>query len=842
VSPIKIMWHSVAPWAPTGYGQQTALFAPRIKALGHDLAISCFYGVQGAALMWQGIKCLPSYSASYGTDVIVPHAMSHFGAADAKTVREAATRGLIITLCDTWVLDAPLLPDMNVAAWAPMDHETMPPIVHDWLENSGAIPIAMSRFGERQLRDNGFNPLYVPHGVDTAVFHPGDKDQARQAVGLPKDAFVVALVAANVGKDGARKAFSEQIRAFGELRRRHSDAMLVLHTDIDSPVGVKLRDLLADLPRGSYIYSDQYAYRTGVPAGAVADIYRAADVFTNTSWGEGFGICIIESQACGTPVVVTDTTAMPELVGAGWKVPGEPLWHDGQRAWARRPLIGGIADAYEQAYDQARDDNMRALAWAHAQAYDADLITAEYWVPALKAIEASIQRRREDLLRIADPDELTPQFRTSDGFTWIERGSRTDDWIGHSDHESGLAEIMDRVMPDGGVFLDVGAHIGRWSLRMARRASQVFAVEPNPATVDSLRQHIAINLVDNVTILEMAAWDQPATLELDDPNNRLAGGSTRTVPLSEHTSDEINPVIVVGAGRLDAEPALAELKQLDLIKMDVEGADLHALRGLSGLLAKHHPAILLECHDAYGYYSRDELHATLDKLGYTYEVVKSNLTTWSPNGPVPVAVAADYLLCLPAPTTEAGIVAHDAVFKHGAAQREEELAEVLELIHGHLPAARKVIVEIGCDRGGTLYAWTRTGADVLGITLPDNGFATGGSGEALITHGALVHRGDSHAPASLAWLTGALGDRAVDVLVLDGDHTTDGLRADFDMYSPLVAPGGLILVHDIASKGDTRAEVHKVWPITRDGWATGEILSKIRRPFGWGVVHVPEQT
>jgi FkbM family methyltransferase len=635
---VKILWHSVAPWAPSGYGQQTALFAPPIKALGHDLVISAYYGLQGADLDWHGIKCLPSYSKMYGADTIVPHALWHFGAGgdDVTKLRDAANRGLVITLTDVWVLDAPLLPDLAVAAWAPIDHETVPPAVQHWFGQTGAIPIAMSRFGERAMREIGLEPIYVPHGVDTSVFFPGDKAEARARIGLPEDAFVVAIVAANVGKDGARKAFAEQITAFAELRRRHSDAVLVLHTDIDAGVGVRIRDLIDDLPEGSCVYTDQYMFKRGLPASKVADIYRAADVYSNTSWGEGFGICIIEAQACGTPVIVTDTTAMPELAGAGWKVPGEPLWHDSQRAWARRPLLAGIIDAYEKAYDGARDEDLRAQAWAFAQAYDVANVMAEYWEPALKTLETALDRRRDDALTTPKAATLETTLRQADGLLWLDRGNRTDDWIGWSKHEETLGPILDGLLPDGGVFLDVGAHIGRWSLRLAGKASWVYAVEPNPETGKSLVKHLVLNEIKNVSRIPVAAWDVHAQLRLDDANNRLAGGSTRTLEVAEaEATDPVSSEAWVPARPLDDVLELQAADRIDLIKMDVEGADLHALRGMAGLIAKHRPAMVVECHDQYGYYTRAELEAVLTDLGYVWDEVKY--------------LTSPYLVCTPAP-------------------------------------------------------------------------------------------------------------------------------------------------------------------------------------------------
>lgn len=646
---IKILWHSVAPWVPTGYGNQTGLFTKRIRDLGHDVAISSYYGIFGAKQLWHGMTVYPAYAESYGRDMLIPHAVDHFGGGGpGASLRDIANRGLIITLGDVWCFQVPLLADMCAAAWAPVDHETVPPMVADWFTQTGAVPIAMSRFGEAKLTELGLSPLYVPHGYDPDVFGPGDKAEARARVGLPADAFVLAMVAANVGKDGSRKAFYEQILAFGELRRRHSDAVLVLHTDVTTPLGVDIRALLADFPEHSYMVTDQYAYKVGLPASAVADLFRAADVLTSTSWGEGFGVPIIEAQATGCPVVVTDTTAMPELVGAGWKVPGEPLWHDSQRAWARRPLIGAIIDAYVEAYDKARDESMRAEAWAFAQDYQADRVAAKYWVPALKQLEDALQRRREEATH---PVPARPRVREADGLLWLDRGTQTGDTLGFADHEVELKPIVAAAFPDGGVLLDVGAHVGHWSLRLAARAEHVYAVEANPASAATLRRNLALNDITNVTVLEVAAWDEETFLMLDDPGRQVAGGSTRTIPIGEPDGGEHT---AVPARPLDNVPELTAAQRIDLVKMDVEGADLHALRGMSALLAKHRPTLFIECHDYCGYYTRAELEALLAGLGYTFEVAHTYQTRWQPGGGphgewsiADEERSADYLLCVP---------------------------------------------------------------------------------------------------------------------------------------------------------------------------------------------------
>jgi FkbM family methyltransferase len=641
VRTIKILWHSVSPWAPTGYGSQTGIFTPRIAGLGHDVCISAYYGLQGAEMTWNGLRILPSYSAAYGSDVIVPHALHHFAADDAKSLDEASCRGMIITLGDVWTFRSPLLDQLSLASWVPIDHLAVPDVVREWLQAMSAVPIAMSRFGEQALHEAGLNPVYVPHGIDTGVFRPGDQAEARESVGVPRDAFAVGMVANNIGRDGNRKAFSEQIAAFAELRRKHSDAMLVLHTDVDQPAGMRLRPFLErTLPPGSYTYTDQYAFRKGLSPAKVAEVLRACDVLTNCSYGEGFGIPIVEAQACGAPVIVTDATAMSELCGSGWRVGYERLWHDSQGGWAAVPRIGDIAEAMSEAYDKARDEQMRADAYVFAQGYDADLITRDYWKPLLDRFEDALARRAEDVAHPPARDGLRTRIREADGLLWVDRGNRTGDVLGFSDHEAELKPLVDSLCPQDGVFLDVGAHVGHYALRLAAASSgrRVIAVEANPDTAATLRRHVAMNDLPNVRVLELAAWDEPARLRLYDAAGQVEGGSTRVLPADNGDG-------TVTAGRLDV--ALADLDRLDLVKLDVEGADIHALEGMAGLVERLRPTLFIECHDIYGYYRRADLEAVLGRLGYTWETAHTYLSTWQPTGIINEPKPADYLIAKP---------------------------------------------------------------------------------------------------------------------------------------------------------------------------------------------------
>jgi len=174
---------------------------------------------------------------------------------------------------------------------------------------------------------------------------------------------------------------------------------------------------------------------------------------------------------------------------------------------------------------------------------------------------------------------------------------------------------------------------------------------------------------------------------------------------------------------------------------------------------------------------------------------------------------------------------------YGASQDADELAAALALVREARP---RVVVEIGCDRGCTLYCWRQVCGRVYGITTADNSAESGGSGLPLDPRGAEVLTGDSHDRASLAWLVTRLWDRpgaGVDVLVIDGDHSPAGVLADLGMYGPLVRARGLILLHDVTPSADPRSRVHEVWPELAARFESS-VIANPDGGYGWGVIRV----
>ena len=360
---------------------QTATFAPLLREDGHEVAISAFCGLGGRILDFEGLTVYPSGWDIYGNDIVLNHATDHFGG--------DLLAGLIVTLIDVWVLSAANMTRANVACWTPVDHYPPPPRVLDFLHAYGGFTIAMSRFGQSALAEQGIEAYYVPHGVNTEVFSPQPRDEARERLGLPQEAFICSMVAANKGYP-PRKAFPEVVRAFKRFSETHSDAILHFHTEVNGTIeGVNIPRLLEveGIPVEKVRFVDQYRYHVGLPPEVVRDVYAASDVLLNPSYSEGFGIPIIEAQACGTPVIANDSTAMPELVGAGWLVEGQDFWSQ-QGSYIRIPSVDGLVDALEKAYRDGA--GMGEQAREFALAYDARRVMAEHWRPVLAEIESEI--------------------------------------------------------------------------------------------------------------------------------------------------------------------------------------------------------------------------------------------------------------------------------------------------------------------------------------------------------------------------------------------------------------------------------------------------------------------
>jgi predicted O-methyltransferase YrrM len=180
-----------------------------------------------------------------------------------------------------------------------------------------------------------------------------------------------------------------------------------------------------------------------------------------------------------------------------------------------------------------------------------------------------------------------------------------------------------------------------------------------------------------------------------------------------------------------------------------------------------------------------------------------------------------------------------------ALQKPQELSELLWLVEELAP---QTVLEIGTYAGGTLYCLCRLAqpdATIVSIDKPMGRFGGHYTDERAEEMQMLFPReqqalkliqDDSQLPSTLERLEGILDGRKLDLLFIDGDHTYEGVKSDFEMYSPLVREGGMIVFHDILDHGpDSGCEVATYWNEIRDDYEHVELAVA---PYRWGGIGV----
>ena len=184
--------------------------------------------------------------------------------------------------------------------------------------------------------------------------------------------------------------------------------------------------------------------------------------------------------------------------------------------------------------------------------------------------------------------------------------------------------------------------------------------------------------------------------------------------------------------------------------------------------------------------------------------------------------------------------------------RPAQVPDELRRFAGIVAAAKpQSILEIGTFRGGTLFALCKLAhprATIISVDLPGGPFGGGYNSiqaslfRRFTTAGQSLHllRADSHLDATRKAVETI--SPTLDLLFIDGDHSYAGVKRDFELYSPLVRPAGMMVFHDIAPHDmnkvpfEPAVEVDRFWREIKDSYRNTEIISNPNQ--GWAGIGV----
>ncbi len=400
---LRILWKSNAPHVGSGYGIQANSLLPRLAkhpAIDKDgIGIFGYWGIQGGIVelpVGLGIPGVDpvmmlhyptSPTDGWGNDIVAQHA-TDFGA------------HAVISLLDAWVLAQNYGHQGFLwVPYAPVDHDPIPPQVLDRLRRA-YHPVAYSKHASRLYDEAHLDHHYIPHGVETKLFKPYDeagKREAKKWLGFEPDNFVIGTVAANKGWP-SRKGYPELFEAFAIFHGKHPEARLFCHAAIkDHGSNALPLDQMAELyDIGDCVrFTVPYEHLVGIETKKMCKLYNALDVFCLPSMGEGFGIPIIEAQACGVPVIVTDWTACAELCGAGIRVPIAKKVPTPLGSFQAYADVDALAAAMEAMYKirgyEPKYEELRVEARKFAMQYDWEHLVQDKWFPFIDWLWERVQ-------------------------------------------------------------------------------------------------------------------------------------------------------------------------------------------------------------------------------------------------------------------------------------------------------------------------------------------------------------------------------------------------------------------------------------------------------------------
>ena len=393
---LRLLFNTNAPHSNSGYAVEMRDVLYRLVADGWPVAVSAFYGVQGAPIYIEypetlnpklkGIKLwhYPQMGDQYGADGMIHHAI------DFKA-------NAVFSMQDIWTLDPQFLSKLKVwIPWLPIDKSPAPQGVTEKLKYAYKI-LVFSKFGQQELEKADYISTLIYEGTDLEIFKPmDDQKEARKQLGLPLDIFLFGMIGANK-ENPPRKGYQEAIDAFNIFLQKHPESALLFHIQQRDPRGFPVKEYANYLGIGDRVFFiADYLAMFNSSSDKIMKEYNAMDVLLHPSQTEGFGLCIIEAQACGKPVIIQKGQSMPELIIEGKTGFGAETLHkrvapDVSYVYVANPQ--SVYECMEKVYQLIKTNKEQVAKdcreWV-MQNYNIDTLVETAWIPLLESLQLEL--------------------------------------------------------------------------------------------------------------------------------------------------------------------------------------------------------------------------------------------------------------------------------------------------------------------------------------------------------------------------------------------------------------------------------------------------------------------
>ena len=382
-----LLWHSVASWIHSGYGKTTYNILNRLIKYGYRVIQSAYYGMEpGGVLNYQGIVTVASKEGPFGVISAAKHAKRF------KT-------DVQFLFTDAWAFSRfPELMPYPVV-YSPFDHVYYPEEIINFIRKYRKI-VTLCKFSHDDLLSRwNIDSTVIPHGVDLSIYKPLPKEECKKRLGL-EGKFVFGTVAANSDKEDRKfhAGMMKAMRYFLDQNPDVKDIVWLYHTVPTDPRGMPLSNIAHKWKLDNVIkFMDPSMADIMLSEEELVTLYNAMDVHLLCSKREGFGLPIIESQACGVPNIVHNFSSMPELVkGHGWLVKSLGidlnLTTTPINAETGVPDVYDLADKIKRAYFNDKERKRYARrSRQFALKFGYDDIVRDKWIPFLEEVKEDIR-------------------------------------------------------------------------------------------------------------------------------------------------------------------------------------------------------------------------------------------------------------------------------------------------------------------------------------------------------------------------------------------------------------------------------------------------------------------